>query len=306
MAGNPIAIKMIGSTIDRNIRDITDNPQRGVKNLIDLAYRYSSSPLQRELIKSLQPMLMNPNSPYYNIIPSLVNGVNHYTIKTFIINMSYNSFSHGRKKIKQYQKAHNYKIPWTIIIDFTKEPNSNLNKTTILNIIDQGRKTGIYTYMFFINQTDHFSDILRRNPDCAFILYATPTLFIEENILELKSIHNTFFAVLYQPNIDIQAFKNATKLLYDHKCLFGSYTYYSNENIEYILSNRWVDEIVASKSPFGFLMESQNCSPANASLIHDYVDSSKVNPKYPAFLIDLYHDMARIDNHLSKDPKKIP
>lgn len=302
MASNPIAIKMIRSTIDKTIRDIKDNPQRGLKNLANLANRYANHTFQKDLIKNLKPMLVSSNNPYYNIIPSLVNHVNHYTIKTFIINMAYNSFSYGGGKIKQYKKFYNYTIPWTIVFNFTKASNKTLNNKMIFSIIEQGKKIGIYTYMFFTDDINHFSDILRQHLDCAFILYVPPIVLTKENIVEIKSFHNTFFTVLYQPSMDIQAFENATKLLYDNQCLFGSYSYYSNENIEHILSNRWVDEIVTTKSPFGFLIESQNCSQANASLIHDYIDNSKANPKYPTFIIDLYEDITKVDNQLSKYP----
>lgn len=302
MAGNPIAIKMIESTIDKTIRDIKDNPEKGVKGLVDLANRFANNPFQKGLVETLQTMLTSSNSSYYSILPSLINNVNQHTLKTFIINMAYNSWSYGGKKIKQYKKAYNHSIPWTIIFDFTKQTGRKLSNDTIMRTIEQGKKIGIYTYMFFIDNIDHYLDILRRNLDCAFILYVPPTILTTENVLRIKSYHNTFFSVLYQPMANTKEFKDATKLLYEHQCLFGSHSYYGNENTDQILSSRWIDEIITTKSPFGFLIESKNCSKANASLIHDYIDDSKTNQKYPAFLIDLYEDITKIDQQLSASP----
>lgn len=216
--------------------------------------------------------------------------------------MTYNSLSYGGKIIKQYKKAYNYNIPWIIIFDFTQESDNKLDHHKILHIIEQGKKLGIYTYMFFINNIDDFPVIQKQNPDCAFILYIPPTIITKENINMIKSYHNTFFSLLYQPSLNAKAFKDATNLLQGNHCLFGFHSYYTNENINYILNNHWVSEIVTTESPFVFLIESQNCNPQNASLIHNYVHNIKTNQEHPIFLIDLYEDITQVDNQLSNSP----
>ena len=236
MVGNPLIVKMINSTIDKAIRDLKDNPKKGLESLVVLANRFANNDFQKDLVENLQAMLTSSNDAYYNMIPSLINHVNPHTIKTFLINMAYNSWSYGGKKIKQYQKVYHYPIPWTIIFDFTTRTPGLLDNDTVIRIIAQGKRIGIYTYMFFTDHIDNFSDILRQNPDCAFILYVSPTILTADNLSMITSYHNTFFSVLYEPAVNMKAFINATNLLYDNQCLFGSHCYYSNENVEYILS----------------------------------------------------------------------
>ena len=84
MAGNPFVIKMIESTIDKTIREIKARPQMGMENLAQLAKRYAKKPEQKDLFESIEPLVMNPNSPYYSIIPSLVQNVNQQDRKSVV------------------------------------------------------------------------------------------------------------------------------------------------------------------------------------------------------------------------------
>lgn len=300
MVGNPIFVKIIESTIDKTIRDLRNNPKAGVKNLVDLGNRFASSPTQKDLMATLQMMLRDPNSPYHKIIPALATNVNSHTLKTFIINIFYNSWSHGGKKIKQYKNTYNYNIPWTIIFDFTGETDNHLSNNIVIHTIEQGKKLGIYTYIFFINNLDDFSYIQKQNPDCAFILFIPPGIITKETIRQVKSYHNAFISILYEPATNMNIFRDATQLLFDNQCLFGSHTYYTNENIDHVLSNQWICDIITPASPFAFLIESQHCIPTNASLIHNYVYNSKIKQNHPAFLIDLYEDITQVSNQFSK------
>lgn len=301
MIGNPIVVKMIESTIDKTIGEIKLNPVKGVKSLIGLGNRFANSPVQKALLVNMQTMLERPDSPYHKIIPNLVSNVNPHTLKTFIMTVAYNSWSFGGKKIKQYKRAYGFNIPWTIIFDFTKEVDIILDNNKILNIIEQGKKLGIYTYLFFTNNITNFSDILKQNPDCAFILYISPQSLTKEIPSRIEPYHNVFFSLLYQASMDSNVFKTATSLLYDNHCLFGTHSYYNKDNINYILNNQWIREVTSHKSPFLFLIESPDCIPNNASLVHNYIAQSKTNPAHATFLIDLYEDIAQINNQFSSN-----
>ncbi len=305
MVGNPIVVKMIESTIDKTIREIKTNPAKGVKSIVDLAKRFASSPVQKDLAITLETMLGNPTSPYHTIIPSLINHVNSKTLKTYIMNMAHNSWSHGGKKIQQYKRVYNHNIPWTITFDFRPETDSKLSTNTLLDIVEQGKKLGIYTYLIYTNDFNDFAPIIKRNPDVAFMLFLPPEIITTKNIYQLASYSNTFFSVLYQPGINTRAFKLTTNLLFENQLLFGSYSYYNNDNIDYILKNRWIDEVALSSSPFALLIQSPNISQTNASLIHDYIYNSKLNQQHHLLLVDLYEDIAKIGNQLSAIPRII-
>ena len=299
MVGNPIVVRMIQSTIDKTIGDLMDSPQKGAQSLVDLGNRFSTNKMHKELANTLEIMLNSPSSPYLLSLRALAQNVDQQTLKSFILNTAYNSWSYGAKRVKQYKKVYKYHIPWTILFDFTSKSDPSLSNDKITQIIEQGKKLGIYTYMFFTDDIGSISHILRQNSDCAFILNLPPSSITPGIMGKIKSYHHTFFSVLYDPFADIKIFQDATKLLYGHKCLFGTHSYYSDAYIEPILKGNWMDQVLASNSPFGFLIESPDCSPKNAKLIQAYIENSRVKPDHPVFLMDLYGDTRKISSQIS-------
>lgn len=309
MKDNKVTIKMIETAINKGIRDIENNPKRGIRNLVDLANHFASGPFQKDLLELMQSMLANLDSPYYDIVQDLIDNVDHDTLKTFGINLGYNSWTYGARKISEHKKTYDFDIPWTIIFDFKEKNENKLDVEEITDVIQQGKEMGIYSYIFFVNDINDFLTITKEtkdNLDCAFIIHIPSNIITEESIFEIKSYENTAFAILYNPSVDTIIFNNAIQLLRKNKCLFGLYSYYDDENVNNILSNKWTHEIKNNNSPFGVLIKSNNCSDRNASLIHDYVYYSRINQKHPTFLIDLYEDIARINGNISEILSEIP
>lgn len=304
MIDSRISIKMIEAAINKGIRDIEDNPKRGIRNLVDLASHFANSPFQKDILKLMQTMLANLYSPYYDIVLNLINNVDHDIIKSFGINLGYMSWTYGAGKIRKHKTEHNYNVPWTIIFDFREESENKLDIDDIKRIIKEGKEIGIYSYMFFLNKIDDFSQVIKDNPDCAFILYVSSDILTEENIGKIKLYKNTFFAVLYGSSTNLNTLNSSINLLGENKFLFGIYSYYGDENVNDIFSNRWINKIIGdidNNISFGILLKSENCSKKNASLVQNYVLSSKMNQEHSTFLIDLYKDIAKINIYISKE-----
>ena len=305
MISNHINKSMIQSAINKGIKDIEDNPKRGLRNLVDLAKHFSNSPFQKYLFNLMQSQLNNVDSPYYNIIDSIVNNVNHKTLNNFGVNLGYNSWTLGTKTIREHKEDYCHHIPWTIVFDFTTEEDQILNKKSIMNIIEQGKKLGIYTYIFFANNIEDYLDILNTNPNCAFILFLPLKKINTDSISKIASYNNVFLSIPYEASMNMVAFQNTISLVKENKSLFGIYSSYSDNNIEEILSDKWVNAILDKESAFAFLVESKDCSSENSKLIEEYVIDSRTNQTYPVFLIDLYKDILYIDKIISGD-KSMP
>lgn len=304
MINNRITIKMIEAAINKGIRDIEDDPKRGIRNLVDLANHFANSPFQKDILKLMQTMLANLDSPYYDIVLNIINNVDHDIIKTFGINLGYNSWTYGAERVRKNKTENNCKVPWTIIFDFREVIEKELDIYDIARIIREGKEIGIYSYMFFVNDIDDLPTLIKENPDCAFILFLAPDILTEENICRIKSHKNTFFAVLYEGPSNLNTLNNTIDLLHENKSLFGLYSYYGDENISDILSNIWTDEIINNIDKnigFAFLIKSENSTEKNASLVQNYVLNSKMNQEHSTFLIDLYKDISKINMYISKE-----
>ncbi|NLC04703.1 MAG: hypothetical protein GX787_10565 [Tissierellia bacterium] len=300
MVSNHINKSMIQSAINKGIKDIEDNPKRGLRNLVDLANHFANSPFQKYLFNLMQAELSKVDSPYYNIISSMVNNVDHKTLKKFGMNLGYNSWTRGSEIIRSNNKE-DYKnhIPWTIVFDFTIENDTKLNKENIMDIVRHGKKIGIYTYIFFANNIEIYSDILIANPDCAFIIFLPLRKLNLDSITQIALYHNVFLCIPYETNTSIWDFQNTINFLEKNKSLFGIYSYYSDNNVDEILNDNWVKGIIDKKISFVFLVESKKCSPDNSKSIEEYVIDSRINQNSPVFLIDLYKDILYIDKIIS-------
>lgn len=301
MKDTRITTTMIEAAINKGIRDIKDNPKRGIRNLVDLANHFANSPFQKDILNLMQTMLSNLNSPYYNIVSYLANNVDSKSLKSFGINIGYNSWTNGARMIRKSEEELKSSIPWTIIFDLKGKEEQEFTNFNINRIIKQGKELGIYTYMFFLDSIDNLEYIIKDNPDCAFVLFISPHGIKEESILKINLYSNIFFSILYQPSKDTVKFDNIVNLLHANNSLFGLHSYYGEENKEDILNNKWVNDIINISSPFGILIESQNCSKETALLIHEYILNSKTNQKHSAFLVDLYEDIIKIKKYIAAE-----
>jgi len=96
----------------------------------------------------IQGILTNLDSSYYSVVSNVINNIDHNIIKTFGINIGYNSWTEGVKKIRQHEQRYNYNVPWVIIFDFRTPAIDKLSNIEICDIISQGKKMGIYSYIF--------------------------------------------------------------------------------------------------------------------------------------------------------------
>ena len=55
---------LIETVVKRALEDIKESPERGIRNLIDMALQFSEGRFQREFFTSAQAMLQNENSAY--------------------------------------------------------------------------------------------------------------------------------------------------------------------------------------------------------------------------------------------------
>ena len=114
---------IISGIVDHYIRDISQDPRRGIRNLIDMAERTSDGPTQRICYQMMQEMALNQTSPYYEMIHHLVTHINPDTIKQFGINIGHNAWTFGSGNIRELITKNDVSISWAVIIDRTEKTN---------------------------------------------------------------------------------------------------------------------------------------------------------------------------------------
>ena len=152
-------LKKLG--IEKTFEYIYKDPDKNMPKIMDWADKFADGefPTQREMIREA---ITNPEHPYYDFIRHLINDVDPKVTKTLAVNFFINSALVGWKKEEELRKKYNCNIPWAILLDPTSACNLhctgcwaaeyghklNLTYDEIDDIICQGKKLGVYLYIY--------------------------------------------------------------------------------------------------------------------------------------------------------------
>lgn len=89
---------LIETVVRRTLKDMKENPERSIRNLVDMALHFSEGRFQKNFFQAAQTMLKNENSPYYALLRNISSSVDTERLVTFGMNLGYNSCTLGAKK----------------------------------------------------------------------------------------------------------------------------------------------------------------------------------------------------------------
>lgn len=201
-------------------------------------------------------------------------GVRKTLFQNFIINASLK----GSALQEEYRKKEGCNVPWAVLLDPTSACNLhctgcwaaeyghklNLSLEEIDNIICQGKKLGIYMYIYtggepMVRKKDIIT-LCEKHPDCAFLSFTNGTLIDEAFCQEMLRVKN------FVPAISLEGFAEANDarrgqgvyekvmhamdLLREHKLPFGISTCYTSANYQDISSEAFFDKIIEKGAMF--------------------------------------------------------
>ena len=200
--------------------------------------------------------------------------------KNFFQNFIVNASLKGSAIHQDIMAKEDCNVPWAILLDPTSACNLhctgcwaaeyghklNLDLDTIDNIVKQGKKLGIYMYIYtggepLVRKKDLIT-LCERHPDCEFLSFTNGTLIDEAFCEELLRVKN------FVPAISLEGFetandgrrgegvygkvKHAMKLLKDHKLPFGISTCYTSANYQDITSEEFFDMMIEDGALFAW------------------------------------------------------
>lgn len=292
-----IVYALIGTAVDKGIRDIKENSWRGTRNLVDLGMHFSRGRFQKDFFRLAQVMLSNEECPYYNIVNYIANNTNPRIIKRFGINLCYNCWCYGAAKIKDYEKKNGYNIPWNIVFDINREERSSLSNEEISEILYSGESLGIFCGMFFINcnkeQLKSFIAMLKRHKYSSFFLFIQPNIIDGETSALLASAEN-IAVLIYLDLKNIDFCKKTCEILTKNKCLYGLYSYYNDDNLDYIMQN-YISNVKDLHCTFNFFIREKAIKTHNMDEFLKFIHESKYTCKNGVLLFDFYEDLENVN-----------
>ena len=101
----------------RAFRGMESNPKRTLRKLADLGKVCARGSVQKEIFGIFQQCLRYKDSPYFSVMQNLVRNVSAENLTTFGMNLGYNSWTDGAKKIRAKKDNEGILTSWIQILD---------------------------------------------------------------------------------------------------------------------------------------------------------------------------------------------
>ena len=104
----------------RAFRGMESNPKRTLRKLADLGKVCARGSVQKEIFGIFQQCLRYKDSPYFSVMQNLVRNVSTENLTTFGMNLGYNSWTDGAKKIRAKKDKEGILTSWIQILDLSE------------------------------------------------------------------------------------------------------------------------------------------------------------------------------------------
>lgn len=262
-------IKKLG--IEHAVNYLYKDPEKNLRVLMDWADKFSKGEFEGQR-RAIRHAIENPDDPYYHFIRHVIQDVDHNVLNTFAVNFFINAVLVGWGIQEKARKDYGCNIPWAILLDPTSACNLhctgcwaaeygsklNLSFHEIDSIIEQGKKLGIYLYIYtggepLVRKADLIK-ICEKHSDCIFLTFTNGTLIDDKFADEMLRVKN------FVPAISLEGFEDATdarrghgvyhkarhamELLHERKLLYGISSCYTRANFESVTSEEYYDGLI--------------------------------------------------------------
>lgn len=286
--------KLIETTIHRSLKNIGDNPERAIRNLVDLGLQFSNGRFQKQFFAQAQKMLQNPQSAYYTLTENLVANTRHDLLTTFGLNIGYNSCTKGAKRIRSIEAEKNIEIPWALSLLLNSDKLAE-EPDFYPDLLRQGMALGIYTYLLFADTRPEDALLLAEEaPDCAFILFLRGADLTPSFFSRMASLNNTMLS-LYADDDTI----SACELLRDSGLLYAVHYHYHEEDRAALLDGSWLRSVLPAQPSFVLLHADDHTSLETQEAVYRAILALRTAQELPLFCMDIKYDALMIDRIIS-------
>lgn len=267
-----VSKKMKEKAITKIYDYLEDNPQKNMKNIMDVIDKIDVHHTFDKQRKFVREIVDDPQNVWYQYICDLLKNIDMDVGKTIFKNFIINSAIDGYTKQNQFKEKYQCNIPWAILLDPTSACNLqctgcwaaqyghqlNLDYETMNRIICEGKELGVYFYIYtggepLVRKKD-LIQLCEEHNDCIFLTFTNGTLIdndFAEDMLRVKNL---------VPAISVEGFEEATDLRRGHgtyqnvmkamdllkkkRLPFGISCCYTSQNVNVIGSEAYFDQMI--------------------------------------------------------------
>lgn len=287
---------VVGSVVKRHLRDIKEDPERGIRNLVDMALQFSEGRFQKNFFSMAQSMLQNEKSAYYDLLRNTISYADVDRLYTFGMNLGYNGCTVGAQRIRANEKKLNCTIPWTVIMQLDTMRFSE-HQQQYQRVIRDGERLGIYTWMLFAGERPlETLPLIKEHEDSAFILFCEPEELSPAVLDSMAEAHNLMLAVRYRDNISDLCAK-----LREMGVLYSVWYPYGRQDMETVISGDLFCELEQLLPIFTALLPEPECPEGIRCQVSQSVRQARGDQLYHTLLWELQGDNLTVDSIISDD-----
>lgn len=294
---NNMSSLLVGTVVKKALRSIKEDPERCVRNLVDMALQFSAGRFQKRFFAAAQTMLQNEGSGYYDLIRHSVVNADTDRLYTFGMNLGYNGCTVGADRIRKNEAKLGCRIPWTIILQLDpKQYASHVHEYHTL--IRDGEALGIYTWMIFAQQQpETVLSLAAAHPDSAFVLFCEPEDVTSAFLDHAAEIQNVMITVRY----DEETSDGICSSLRDMGLLYSVWYQYDSSDAEQIVSGDLFSSTQQLHPFFTALIPNPECPDEVRQMVYQAVQKARSDQNYCTVPWELVRDNCLIDTIISDD-----
>lgn len=292
--GDSLKRMMIESLAERAIRRVQEDPKRSVRKLVDMGQQFATGRFQTEFFKLSEHLLSDEESPYYRLILSMVQNADPIRLKTFGVNLGWQSCTVGANQIRAIEAEEEVQIPWCSVFHLGRS-DGPLTPEMLERLLIEGEELGIYTSLVDGEGADGLSrylSVLCRQKSMAFLLLLTPE--------QVRKYENQLAAgpnLMVLVSADQAGWEIAGDLLSRRKMLFGFFERYSGTPPK--MEQAFLSRLTDHGGMTLFLLAEPPASPELVEQVREKVLAFRHCPDAPLFLVDFYSDHGFVDEVIS-------
>ncbi len=272
------AKKTIGLFADQAIKYIRKNPDKDLSVLAGRAVSVFGGMFPKSKLDGIKRGAADPNNPYYKLIKNMLTHVDANIIRTLAMTLAYEAGYKGTREVRHNRETLGCNVPWLILLDPTSACNlrckgcwaaeygHNLSLTLeeMQSVVSQAKALGVRLFMFtggepLIRKRDLIT-LCENNRDCTFLAYTNATLIDDAFCRDLVRVGNFILALSVEGTRESNDARrgdgaydvtmHAMDLLRRYGCFFGVSVCYTRENVDYVTSDDFIDELIAKGALF--------------------------------------------------------
>lgn len=318
--------QLVASVIlKEGMRFVERNPVQNVSKLLDWGEKLVKKEQHQDILNSVRKAWEEEGN-WHELTKIVLSELHPKVRNKLLINFFVNSCLAGIPIRDKLAEELGFKLPWTILIDPTAGCNikckgcwaseyskaSSLDYNTLDRIIQEGKKIGIYFYLYsggepLLRKKDLIG-LAKKHDDCAFLAFTNGTLVDEglaQDIVEAGNLILAFSIEGTEEETDArrgqgtyQKVIKSMDILKSHGAAFGFSACYHSQNFDGVSSDDFVDLMVEKGCLFGWYFTYMPLGKnADLSLLaspeqreHVYRRVRELRKHKPVFLMDFWND----------------